>query len=114
MMAGIAAYIKRIAKPSVGVWGVETYDGDAMKQSLEKGKRVLLDEVGPFADGTAVRIVGEEPFRVCKDLLDGVVLVGNDEICAAIKDVFEGECIDLICPPAPSVSRSETEEEWQE
>jgi threonine dehydratase len=91
LVAGIAAYIKRVCKPSVGVWGVETVDGDAMYQSLKKGKRVLLDEVGPFADGTAVRIVGEEPFRVCQELLDDdVILVNNDEICAAIKDVFEG------------------------
>jgi threonine dehydratase len=91
MMSGIAAYVKRVAKPSVGVYGVETHDGDAMEKSLGKGKRVMLDEVGPFADGTAVRIVGEEPFRVCKELLDGIVKVGNDEICAAIKDVFEGQ-----------------------
>ncbi|KAK8845478.1 threonine ammonia-lyase, biosynthetic [Kwoniella newhampshirensis] len=89
MLAGIAAYVKRVAKPSVKVWGVETVDGDAMDKSLKKGERVLLDEVGPFADGTAVRIVGEEPFRVCTELVDGVVLVNNDEICAAIKDVFE-------------------------
>ena len=90
LVAGISAYVKRVAKPSVKVVGVETVDGDAMDRSLKKGKRVLLDEVGPFADGTAVRIVGEEPFRVCKELLDGVVCVNNDEICAAIKDVFEG------------------------
>jgi threonine dehydratase len=93
MIAGIGAYIKRVAAPNVQVWGVETVDGDAMKRSLEKGKRVLLDEVGPFADGTAVRIVGEESFRVCKECVDGVVLVNNDEICAAIKDVFEGKLI---------------------
>ncbi len=93
LVAGIATYIKRVAKPTVGVWGVETFDGDAMARSLRKGKRVLLDEVGPFADGTAVRIVGEEPFRVCKELLNGVVTVSNDEICAAIKDVFEGELV---------------------
>lgn len=96
LVAGIASYIKRVAKPSVEVWGVETVDGDAMDRSLRRGKRVMLDEVGPFADGTAVRIVGEEPFRVCKDLLDGVVTVGNDEICAAIKDVFEGD-LDRPC-----------------
>ncbi|EIW68008.1 hypothetical protein TREMEDRAFT_63892 [Tremella mesenterica DSM 1558] len=88
LIAGIAAYIKRIA-PAVGVYGIETHDGDAMERSLRKGKRVMLDEVGPFADGTAVRIVGEETFRVCRKLLDGVVKVGNDEICAAIKDIFE-------------------------
>ncbi|ADV24924.1 threonine ammonia-lyase, biosynthetic [Cryptococcus gattii Ru294] len=89
LAAGIAAYMKRVAKPTVGIYGVETVDGDAMARSLDAGKRILLDEVGPFADGTAVRLVGEEPFRVCKHFLDDVVLVNNDEICAAIKDVFE-------------------------
>lgn len=89
LAAGIAAYMKRVAKPSVAIYGVETVDGDAMARSLHAGKRILLDEVGPFADGTAVRLVGEEPFRVCKHFLDTVVLVNNDEICAAIKDVFE-------------------------
>ncbi|WVQ80289.1 threonine ammonia-lyase, biosynthetic [Cryptococcus sp. DSM 104549] len=89
LSAGIAAYMKRVAKPSLGVWGVETVDGDAMEQSLAAGKRVLLPEVGPFADGTAVRLVGEEPFRVCQQFMDGVIKVNNDEICAAIKDVFE-------------------------
>lgn len=97
LLAGIGAYTKRIARPTVGLYGVETVDGDAMDKSLKKGKRVLLDEVGPFADGTAVRIVGEEPFRMCRDLVDDVVLVNNDEICAAIKDVFEGE-LDNACP----------------
>ena len=92
LVAGIASYCKRVAQPSLAVLGVETDDGDAMERSLRKGKRVMLDEVGPFADGTAVRIVGEEPFRICKEILDGVVKVNNDEICAAIKDVFEGDC----------------------
>jgi threonine dehydratase len=90
LLAGISAYTKRIA-PQMKVIGVETHDGDAMKRSIAAGKRVMLQEVGPFADGTAVKIVGEEPFRLCKNLLDEVVLVSNDEICAAIKDVFEGE-----------------------
>ncbi|KAL1407087.1 threonine deaminase [Vanrija albida] len=89
LVAGIAAYLKRVTGPETQVFGVETVDGDAMDQSLKAGKRVLLDEVGPFADGTAVRLVGEEPFRVCKELIDGVVIVDNDEICAGIKDVFE-------------------------
>lgn len=88
LCAGIAAYMKRVA-PQTAVFGVETVDGDAMDRSLKAGERVVLPEVGPFADGTAVRLVGEEPFRVCKELLDGVVIVDNDEICAAIKDVFE-------------------------
>ena len=90
MSAGIASYIKRIGAPTTKVVGVETFDGDAMAWSLEKGERVTLDEVGPFSDGTAVKIVGEEPFRICKELLDGIVKTNNDEICAAIKDIFEG------------------------
>jgi threonine dehydratase len=60
-----------------------------MTRSLKKGERVLLPEVGLFSDGTAVKFVGEEPFRICKELLDGVVRCDNDEICAAIKDIFE-------------------------
>ncbi|SPO26169.1 probable ILV1 - anabolic serine and threonine dehydratase precursor [Ustilago trichophora] len=98
LLAGVAAYIKRIAPPHVKVIGVETFDADALAQSLEAGRRVLLKEVGLFADGTAVRIVGEECFRVCRDTVDGVVRVNNDEICAAIKDVFE----DTRSIPEPS------------
>lgn len=90
LVAGICEYVKRIGSPSTKVFGIETLDADAMAQSLKKGERVLLKEAGPFSDGTAVRIVGEEPFRVCKALLDDVFLVSNDEICAAIKDIFEG------------------------
>ena len=90
LVAGICEYVKRIGSPRTSVFGTETFDGDAMARSLEKGERVLLAEVGPFSDGTAVRIVGEEPFRICQKLLDGVVKVDNDEICAAIKDIFEG------------------------
>ncbi|CAA7261617.1 unnamed protein product [Cyclocybe aegerita] len=89
LVAGIAEYVKRIGSPNTQVIGIETIDGDAMARSLEKGERVTLHEVGPFSDGTAVKIVGEEPFRICKKLLDGVVKVDNDEICAAIKDIFE-------------------------
>ena len=90
LIAGISEYVKRIGGPRTRVVGAETFDGDAMARSLEKGERVTLSEVGPFSDGTAVRIVGEEPFRICKQLLDEVVKVDNDEICAAIKDIFEG------------------------
>ncbi|KZT10812.1 threonine dehydratase I [Laetiporus sulphureus 93-53] len=89
LVAGICEYIKRIGAPKTKVIGAETHDGDAMDRSLKKGERVTLDEVGPFSDGTAVKIVGAEPFRICKELLDGVVKVDNDELCAAIKDVFE-------------------------
>ena len=91
LVAGIAEYVKRIGAPQTRVYGVETVDGDAMARSLAAGVRVTLPEVGPFADGTAVKIVGAEPFRICKQLLDGVVKVDTDELCAAIKDVFEGE-----------------------
>lgn len=92
LVAGISEYIKRIGNPNTKVYGVETVDGDAMAKSLEFGERVTLSEVGPFSDGTAVKIVGEEPFRVCKKWLDGIVKVDNDAICAAIKDIFEGTC----------------------
>ncbi|CAD6929991.1 unnamed protein product [Tilletia caries] len=89
LLAGVSAFIKRIAPPHVKVIGVETYDGDALYRSLQAGKRVLLDDVGLFSDGTAVRIVGEECFRVCSETADDIVRVSNDEICAAIKDIFE-------------------------
>lgn len=91
LVAGISEYVKRIGSPTTKVIGVETIDGDAMARSIEKGERVTLHEVGPFSDGTAVKIVGAEPFRICKQLIDEIVIVDNDEICAAIKDIFEGE-----------------------
>lgn len=96
LVAGICEYVKRIGNPNTRVMGVETPDGDAMARSLEKGERVTLREVGPFSDGTAVKIVGEEPFRICKNLLDGVIKVDNDAICASIKDIFEGNLVDLV------------------
>jgi len=88
LLAGVSSFVKRIA-PHVKVIGVETFDGDALYRSLQAGKRVLLDDVGLFSDGTAVRIVGEECFRICAETVDDVVRVSNDEICAAIKDIFE-------------------------
>ncbi|KAJ2369632.1 threonine deaminase, partial [Coemansia sp. RSA 2607] len=88
MISGIAAYAKRLY-PGIRIIGVETEDACAMKQSLEKGHRVALKEVGLFADGTAVCQVGRECFRLARDLIDEVILVSNDEVCAAIKDVFE-------------------------
>ncbi|KAF9241623.1 tryptophan synthase beta subunit-like PLP-dependent enzyme [Melanogaster broomeanus] len=89
LVSGIAEYVKRIGNPKTKVYGAETVDADAMYQSLNKGERVTLPEVGPFSDGTAVRLVGKEPFRICQRLLDQVVLVDNDSLCAAIKDIFE-------------------------
>lgn len=88
LIAGIATVIKRL-RPHVKIIGVEPDDADAMYQSLKAGQRVRLNAVGTFADGVAVIEVGEEPFRLCKDLVDEVVLVSNDNICAAIKDIFE-------------------------
>ena len=88
LAAGVAAYIKRL-RPEIKVIGVETFDADAMKQSIAKGHRVRLPQVGLFADGTAVKFVGEETFRLCKEHLDDIILVDTDAICAAIKDVFE-------------------------
>ena len=88
LAAGVAAYIKAV-RPEIKVIGVETFDADAMKQSIAAGKRVRLDNVGLFADGTAVKFVGEETFRVCREYLDDIILVDTDAICAAIKDVFE-------------------------
>jgi threonine dehydratase len=88
LAAGIASYIKRL-RPSVKVIGVEPVDDDAMARSLKADRRVTLDHVGLFADGVAVKRVGKETFRVCRALLDGMILVDTDQICAAIKDVFE-------------------------
>ena len=88
LIAGVGVYIKRIA-PHVKIIGVETHDANAMAQSLDKGERVFLPEVGLFADGAAVKTVGEETFRLCKEIVDGVIQVSTDETCAAIKDVFE-------------------------
>src|SRR5713101_379267 len=88
LISGIASYIKRL-RPSVKVIGVEPVDADAMARSLKAGRRVVLEHVGLFADGVAVRQVGEITFRLCRELLDGMIRVDTDQICAAIKDVFE-------------------------
>ncbi|KAI5059916.1 hypothetical protein GOP47_0024336 [Adiantum capillus-veneris] len=88
LIAGIAAYMKFV-RPEVRVIGVEPVDANAMALSLHHGERVMLDHVGGFADGVAVKCVGEETFNICSKLVDGIVLVNRDSICAAIKDVFE-------------------------
>ncbi len=88
LISGIAAYIKRL-RPETKIIGVEAVDADAMTRSLQAGKRVRLDRVGLFADGAAVKYVGEETFRLCQQYVDEMVLVDTDAICAAIKDVFE-------------------------
>lgn len=84
MLAGIAAYVKRV-RPNVKVIGVEAADAAGMTTSLREGKVVTLDSVGLFADGAAVKTVGEESFRVCNLLVDDMINVDTDEICSAIK-----------------------------
>jgi threonine dehydratase len=88
LIAGIAGYVKAL-RPDVRIVGVEPFEADAMYQSLAAGRRVRLDQVGIFADGVAVREVGELTFPIVRDTVEEVVRVSNDEICAAIKDVFD-------------------------
>ena len=87
LAAGVSTYVKAV-NPAVRVVGVQTEDSCAMAQSLRAGERVNLAEVGLFSDGTAVKLVGEETFRLCREYLDEVILVDTDAVCAAIKDVF--------------------------
>ncbi|HTM32680.1 MAG TPA: threonine ammonia-lyase, biosynthetic [Vicinamibacterales bacterium] len=88
LIAGIASYVKAV-RPDVQVIGVEPHEADAMHQSLAAGRRVVLDNVGIFADGVAVREVGALPFSLVQDTVHEIVRVSNDEICAAIKEVFD-------------------------
>ncbi len=88
LIGGIAAYVKRV-RPEIRVVGVEPADANAMERSLRVGRRVVLPQVGLFADGVAVRQVGKETFRLARRHVDEVMLVSTDEICAAIKDVFD-------------------------
>ena len=88
LIAGIASYVK-LVRPGVRVIGVEPFEADAMYQSLAAGRRVTLDAVGIFADGVAVREVGELTFPIVRDTVDEIVRVENDEICGAIKDIFD-------------------------
>jgi threonine dehydratase len=88
LAAGVAAFVREL-RPEVKLIGVQTTDSDAMARSIEKGERVELKEVGLFSDGTAVKLVGEETFRLCREYLDEIIRVDTDEVCAAIKDVFQ-------------------------
>lgn len=88
LISGIAAYIKAV-DPGIQVIGVEPDDSAAMRESLAAGKPVVLDHVGIFADGVAVRRVGDETFRLCRELVDDIVTVDTDQICAGIRDIFE-------------------------
>jgi threonine dehydratase len=88
LISGVLAYIKAV-RPEVRVIGVQTSDSDAMARSVRAGQRVPLHDVGLFSDGTAVRQVGAETFRITQALVDDFILVDTDAVCAAIKDVFQ-------------------------
>jgi threonine dehydratase len=88
LIAGIAAYVKAL-EPATRIVGVEPHDAACLQAAMAAGSRVRLDRVGIFADGVAVRQVGEEPWRIAQQFVDEVITSGTDEICAAIKDVFE-------------------------
>jgi threonine dehydratase len=88
LISGIAAYAKSLY-PRIKIIGVEPEDSAGMYESLRAGKRVTLDRVGAFADGVAVRRVGEETFRLARQYVDEIVLVTTDQICSAIQDIFE-------------------------
>jgi threonine dehydratase len=88
LISGVAAYIKAV-RPEIKVVGVQMTDSDAMVRSVRAGERIRLDDVGLFSDGTAVKRVGEETFRLTRALVDDFLVVDTDAVCAAIKDVFE-------------------------
>jgi threonine dehydratase len=88
LIAGIAAYLKAL-RPEIRVIGVEPEDAPCMHEALKRNRRVVLDQVGIFADGVAVRQVGKEPWKVARKLVDEVILISTDEMCAAIKDIFD-------------------------
>lgn len=88
LLAGVAAYVKAV-RPEIKIIGVEAKDAEAMTESLKQGERVVLEQVGLFADGAAVKQVGEHTFKLAQQFVDEMIVVDNDAICAAIKDVFE-------------------------
>ncbi len=88
LIAGVAACVKAL-RPEIAVIGVEPDDAACLHAALRDGERTVLERIGIFADGAAVRQVGEEPFRIARDLVDEVVCVDTDEVCAAILDIFE-------------------------
>ena len=88
LISGVAAYVKEL-RPDIKIIGVQPVDSDAMHRSVKARRRVTLDHVGLFADGVAVKQVGTETFRLCRKLVDEIILVDTDATCAALKDVFE-------------------------
>ena len=101
LLAGITGFIKAV-QPSVKIIGVEPADAACLYESMKAGRRVILKDVGIFADGVAVRQVGKHTFGMVRDLVDDVITVSTDQICAAIKDTFEDTR--AICEPAGAVS----------
>ena len=101
MAAGIAAYVKNL-RPEIRMIGVEPVDSDSMSRSIQAGYPVVMKEVGLFADGVAVKQVGEETFAICRDLLDEIVTVDTDAICGAIKDIFEATRV--VAEPAGALA----------
>ncbi|MEX2353149.1 MAG: threonine ammonia-lyase, biosynthetic [Gammaproteobacteria bacterium] len=88
LIAGIALVIKDV-DPQIKIIGVESDEAPSMHHALESGTRMKLDHIGIFVDGAAVRQAGAEPFRICRELVDEILIVNNDEVCAAVKDIFE-------------------------
>lgn len=101
LAAGVAAYIKNVS-PEIAVIGVEPVDSDAMRRSILAGKPVTMNDVGLFADGVAVKRVGDETFALCRDLLDEIITVETDGICGAIKDIFEATRV--VAEPAGALA----------
>lgn len=88
LIAGVAAYVKYL-HPEIKIIGVEPNDSNCLQAALKAGKRVTLNQVGLFADGVAVTQIGKEPFTICKEYVDEVITVSTDEICAALKDIYD-------------------------
>jgi threonine dehydratase len=88
LISGVAAYVKAV-RPDIRIIGVQSTDSDAMARSLSAGRRITLPDVGLFCDGTAVRLVGVETFRLARKYVDEIILVDTDAVCAAVKDVFQ-------------------------
>ena len=88
LISGVAAYVKAV-RPEIKVIGVQMNDSDAMARSVKQGERVTLSDVGLFSDGTAVKLVGEETLRLTRELVDDIVTVNTDAVCAAIKDIYQ-------------------------
>jgi len=96
LIAGIAAAVKSL-RPEIKVIGVEPDEAPCMYEALKRGRRVKLKQVGIFADGVAVRQAGKEPFRIAREYVDDIIIVSTDEICAAMKDIFD-DCRAVVEP----------------